>query len=248
MTRDLWFFPLVCGAEDLALAEQLLSGEERQRASRFRFDTHRRRFIVRRAMRRIVLGQLTATPPDAVRFDASDTGKPALGGSGSGLEFSTSHSDDLGLLATSGSAVGADIESVGRTIDHLRFAAHHFTDEEYGEIARHRGDSLRIAFFNCWTAKEGYLKALGLGLTRSLKSFSVQCAPGKRPGLIRDADDPSASARWQFSRYGDGVAIATVVTAAGGGAPETVIHTLAPDTLAARVPVEVATPGRWQES
>lgn len=248
MTSELWFFPLDCDSASLAEGEQLLSDEERNRANRFRFDEHRRRFLVRRAMRRIVLGRLAGTDPAAVRFEAADHGKPRLSGIESAPEFSASHSADLGLLVTGSRVVGADLEQLDRPMDYLRFAEHHFTEEEHNEIARHRGDRRRIAFFNCWTAKEAYLKALGQGLTRSLRSFAVRCEPGGKPGLINDADDPSATARWHFTRYGDGSAIATVVTAANEATPDEVVHTLARESLVERLPVAATIQDRWQES
>jgi 4'-phosphopantetheinyl transferase len=248
MTSELWFFPLQCDGAMLAEGEQLLSDDERHRASRFRFDEHRRRFIVRRAMRRIVLGRLAGTDPAAVRFETSEHGKPRLAGIESALEFSASHSGDLGLVVTGSRVVGADLEVLDRPMDYLRFAEHHFTREEHSEIARHHGDRLRIAFFNCWTAKEAYLKALGHGLTRSLESFAVRCEPGGNAGLIRDSDDPSATRCWHFTRYGDGSAIATVVTPATEARPDIVIHILGIDSLVERVPVAAPTQARWQES
>lgn len=58
--------------------------------------------------------------------------------------------------------VGVDIESIG-PFD-LRLAKELFTEEEYQEVLVNE-DSL-AAFYDIWTLKESYIKAVGQGLSK----------------------------------------------------------------------------------
>ena len=84
------------------------------------------------------------------------------------LHFSLSHCDDLAVCAISNHPVGVDAE-LPRCSASL--AQRHFHPEE--AAFSHDPDKLcRI-----WTAKEAFLKALGLGLTVPLNSFLVRILP-----------------------------------------------------------------------
>jgi len=54
------------------------------------------------------------------------------------------------------------------------------------------------AFFAAWTRKEAYLKALGVGLAKSLDSFSVSLGAGSSGKLVWCADHPRAPQTWHF--------------------------------------------------
>ena len=61
-----------------------------------------------------------------------------------------------------------------------------------------RGPRKEEAFFNCWTRKEAYLKAVGEGLAAPLDSFDVTLALGEPPRMLTLKGDAERAARWFF--------------------------------------------------
>jgi 4'-phosphopantetheinyl transferase len=153
-------FPLDAGARTVVQLLALLDDEERRRAERFRFAEHRRRFIVRRGMLRLILASHAGTPPGEVRFANGAHGKPCLAApeAARALGFSASSSQALGAVALAqGRTLGLDIERLRPDRDH-ELIARQFTEEEAAELAN-LGPQARVAgFFSLWTCKEAYLK------------------------------------------------------------------------------------------
>ena len=59
-------------------------------------------------------------------------------------------------------------------------------------------DSRERAFFDCWTRKEAFVKAIGEGLSHPLDSFDVTLAPDDEPALLRLAVAPNEHDRWSL--------------------------------------------------
>ena len=62
-----------------------------------------------------------------------------------------------------------------------------FAPAEFRELLSLPADIRPQAFFNCWTRKEAYVKALGAGLQIPLDSFEVSLRPGEAPRFLRGA-------------------------------------------------------------
>lgn len=83
--------------------------------------------------------------------------------------FNISHSKDYVVIACDKNNLGIDIEYIkDRSLDLMEKI---FTLEEQ-EYVLIQQDKIR-AFYEIWTLKESYIKALGLGLYKDLKSFSI---------------------------------------------------------------------------
>jgi len=143
----------------------LLSGEEMDRARRFRHFADRQRFVrCRAALRRILAGYL-GERPEELTILYGRYGKPMLARPlGDELRFSVTHSDGLALVAVASlQEVGVDVERVlPRRLDALtqRFCG----PEELSEIQSLPRDRQLRGFLRLWTAKEAYVKGLGVGL------------------------------------------------------------------------------------
>jgi 4'-phosphopantetheinyl transferase len=168
-----------------------LSPDEQERGARFHFRRDAMRWIVARATLREILGAVPEMEPGAVTFTYGSKGKPSVAASldRREIQFSVSHSSDLAAYAvTAGAPVGVDVERL-RPVDEMDAVAERtFSQRECGAL-RGLPASLRPAgFFNCWTRKEAYIKALGEGLSYPLDRFSVSLAPGA-PACLESVDD-----------------------------------------------------------
>ncbi|WP_267386228.1 4'-phosphopantetheinyl transferase superfamily protein [Sphingomonas sp. GC_Shp_3] len=149
----------------------LLSPEERARAARFAFARDRRRFVVRRARLRQTLARETGVAAERIRYIENGYGKPAL--PGGGPYFSTSHSHELWAVAVSGQDLGVDLERHQPGLDWRDLAAGLFRADERAALdALAPGERLR-GFFDCWSRKEAFVKAIGKGLSYPLDAFAV---------------------------------------------------------------------------
>jgi len=182
--------------EDLA---RHLSDEEWERAGRFHFRYDAIRFAVSRAVLRVGLAECLGVEPSQVVFRRGRYGRPELAPplDRSRLRFSASRSQGLGLYAvTRGRRIGVDVERVRPLPDLDAIAECVFSDDERRRLRRLPPAERLEGFFNCWTRKEAYLKAIGTGLAGSPARFTVSLAPGTPVRLEYAEGDPDAPARW----------------------------------------------------
>ena len=163
LDRDSW----------VKICRPLLSDNELERAERFRFEHLRRRYTIAHGFLRDVLGRYLGRPPQELVFETGEHGKPFI--PGTALQFNLSHSEELAACAvTSGRSVGVDVEFIRDVPELDAIATRFFTGGERERIGR--ADDRRQAFFECWTRKEAYIKAVGGGLSIPLTSFDASAA------------------------------------------------------------------------
>ncbi|MFN8386733.1 MAG: 4'-phosphopantetheinyl transferase superfamily protein [Anaerolineales bacterium] len=183
-------------------SEDSLSADERQRASRFHFDTDCDRYVASHASLRDVLSRYLQCEPHDLKFSANEYGKPFLDRSNDfsrskNIEFNLSHSGDFALIAvTRGRKVGVDVEHIRADIELEDLARRNFSPREVSELMSLPLEQRARGFFNCWTRKEAYIKAQGLGLSMPLDSFDVSL--GEPAALNATRPDENESARWSL--------------------------------------------------
>lgn len=165
----------------------LLNAEEKERARRFHFPLHQKRFIAARSMLRICLGNYLALPAAEIPINYTATKKPyIIHNVRSGVHFNLAHSDDLAVLAvTSAHEIGVDIEKVQATFRES-VAQRFFSEEEYQQLNSLPPSEQAAAFYRIWARKEAIVKAIGKGLTYPLSSFTVSIQPEKETLLIEN--------------------------------------------------------------
>lgn len=196
-----WRARLEVPAEEEAELFTLLSSTERDRAARFRFPEHRRRFAVARARLRELLAGYTGLPAAGVPIGTTGFGKPFLERP-EAFDFSVAHADDRAVYAFARRSVGIDIERVRPIPDMLSLARGFFAASEYEALMGASPDSRPRAFFLCWTRKEAYIKARGLGLRLPLSSFAVSL-DREAPRLLRSDEGPEEPRRWHMASLPD---------------------------------------------
>ena len=202
--------------EQVARWRGLLSDEELRRGDAFRTEEHRLDYIASHAALRFLLAEALDVQPRELRF-VSDSSRSAAGGGGSRikpallqtsegahenlLRFNLSHTRGAALICLSrGREVGVDIE-FRRPMDDLESMARAvMSNVEFEFWSRFDPVQKLPSFYNLWTRKESYLKAIGLGLDRDLHEVTVSASP----------DRPEVSSHWEFDAV-------QVIDQAGGG-------------------------------
>ncbi len=181
---------------------QILSNKEQDRARSFRFPDLTRNFIVDHARLRLLLGAYTQCRPKDLVFTENDFGKPVLTNPGlanRNLHFNLSHTRGLSLLAVClDSEVGIDVEAVRTMDDWQGIAQSHFSQKENAALRNTTESDRQNAFYRCWTRKEAFLKANGLGLSKPLDSFAVSLDPDEFPELLSCEWDSREILRWRL--------------------------------------------------
>lgn len=199
---------------DAGPSRRLLNDAERARADRFIRAEHGRSFTIAHASLRQILSRYLDIVAEAVQFSAAEKGKPRIEGE-TGLQFNLSHSGELALVAvTRGRAVGVDIESMRERSAQRNIAERYFSRGEVNALFALPDAEQSAAFYRCWTRKEAYIKALGLGLSYPLDGFEVSLDESA-PRLVWSKEGEAETKRWTFSNLNPGPGYAGALAAEG---------------------------------
>jgi 4'-phosphopantetheinyl transferase len=179
---------------------QTLAGDERQKGARFYRREDRERFLAVRGALRLILAGYLKTTPQQLRFVYGEHGKPALEKSLShNVRFNVSHSQNLALFAVARNGeVGVDIEAIRSDFDVESIALRYFTSQESAMICAAPAASRREAFFRCWTLKEAYAKACGLGLATIFEQAEISPASQLSEKVTEVHTERERLSRWSI--------------------------------------------------
>lgn len=197
-------------------AAALLSEGERERAQRFAVDEARRQYVITRAALRRLLADRLGISPGEVELTVTARGKPVLGGmqATADLRFNLSHSGDVAIFGfTCGRDIGVDVESAALPRHADAIATRFFSPAELQAYNALDAADRPLGFFNAWTRKEAFIKAIGEGLSYPLDRFDVSLAPGVPARLIRVDSTMGAAEDWpviSFTPFPDYVAAVVI--------------------------------------
>ena len=224
---DLWY--TACNRVDQRLLEaywELLSPDETERAQRFHFDRDRHLYLTAHAMLRTVLSRYSPVEPQRWEFETEGNGKPRVAkppAAEQTLQFNLSHTRGLAVCAvTCERRIGVDVESLSRQPNILGLAKRYFAPSESANVAALPEDRRHGRFFEYWTLKESYIKAIGTGLATPLDRFSFDLDAQGPPGIafIEGVEDEPAD--WQFAQFCIGAGFQGALAIQAAPAPLTV--------------------------
>ena len=202
-TEEIHLIPvrLSAGPEVEMTARSILPEEDLAQAADLLNPERRRRFLQTQALLRTLIagylshGREPVTPSEIV-LHRGPSGKPHLP-SRAPLHFNLSHSGSLAVFAFSlDTEIGVDAEEL-RPMPHAHeIADRFFAPEESADFRRLTKNAdpkhVQQLFFSCWTRKEAYVKAIGIGLDFPLDRFRVSLNPRQPSALLRIDDDDKA--------------------------------------------------------
>ena len=180
----------------------LLSDDERKQAALFHFDDDRLRYIVTRAMVRTVLSRYAEVKPSDWAFEPNRYGRPGIARqhaeAAGDLRFNLSHTRGLIVLGVVRAAeLGVDVENLERQ-PALSIAERYFSPVEAAELAALKPEEQGRRFFEYWTLKESYIKALGKGIAHTLERFTFDFPSATTLRLTVDPALGDDAQRWHF--------------------------------------------------
>jgi 4'-phosphopantetheinyl transferase len=182
----------------------LLSPEEQARHARFHFAADQRTFLVAHGLVRRLLGELTGSAPQQLAFAIGEHGRPELSGpaAASGVRFNLSHTRGRVACAfTRGADVGVDVEETGRDVRLLEVAERVYSDAELESLRALDPQEQRRRFFELWTLKEAYIKAIGKGFSAPLRAITFHAQAGDPVPLSLGADISDVASSYACRRF-----------------------------------------------
>lgn len=156
---------------EFAAFQALASPGRRERAGRFLRREDASRALVAEALLRLA-ARAAGSDLDGATLHLNRYGKPFV--ADAGFEFNLAHSGEWVICATDAEEIGVDVErhhEIGSGI-----AEHFFSRAENAFLAGLAQQAARLrAFFDIWSLKESYIKAIGKGLSCPLDGFA--CLP-----------------------------------------------------------------------
>ncbi len=202
----------------------LLSEEERVKADRFIFPHDRDCFVAAHALVRVALSDYFARAPQDWSFVTNAWGKPRVDANdGSArLCFNLSHTrGHVAVAVALDREVGVDVERIAPSRADEEVARQLFAPAEFAAFQEEPEGGRAEAFFDVWTLKEAYIKAVGLGVALPLKDFAFTRDPLRISFAPTLEDTPS---RWLFRRFRPEPDVAMALAARRGPGAEPVVN------------------------
>lgn len=163
--------------------KQLLTEEELYDISKLKRSNEQHTKLIARAFLRNVLSRYTNIPANELIFKRSLHGKPEIANEGVNLSFNLSHSGDIIVCAVAKYLnIGVDVEKIRYKVSLTKENDFIFNPIESSDMSTFIGVDKQRRFFDYWTLKESFVKALGAGLTFPLNKVSF--VPGKTKAAI----------------------------------------------------------------
>ncbi|PZD94790.1 4-phosphopantetheinyl transferase [Paenibacillus sambharensis] len=207
--------------EELLLRERALpnfSPARRSKVEAYRQTDDRVRSMVGELLVRVYAAERWALLDLEQLRSSNSYGKPGLSGRPD-CQYNVSHSGQWVAAVFDFAPVGIDVEQI-HTVD-LAIADRFFSRSE-AEFLRAQPHSQQLdCFFELWTLKESYIKAVGAGMSIPLDSFSFTLHRNGEIELHAETG-PAARENWRFGQYNVDPGYKLAVCSLGQDLPERV--------------------------
>jgi len=169
---DIWQIDLDRPTTDKRSLLLSLDKEETERYQKRQNKLQSSYLLSHAACRQILAHYLKLTATE-ITYKKNQHGKPLLDHK-TPLNFNMSHSRDKAIVAvTSHSTIGVDIEFSDKNTGWQKIVPRYFHPDEINYLFAQPKDLQKQTFFQIWTRKEAFIKAIGTGFATALASFSV---------------------------------------------------------------------------
>ena len=197
----LWFVDKKNHKDRLTSYWSILNELEKEKATKYRFEKDRDCSIIARGVIRMLLGNYLKIHPKDVKLKLGEFGKPFLNEL-SDIQFNVSHSAETIVLAfIKKDKIGVDVEHTKRNIEVNTIAKQFFSKEEITALFSLDEKFQKQAFYNCWTRKEAFIKALGSGLSFPLDEFVVSLDSTKNAQLLETKWNLKEKENWTLKSF-----------------------------------------------
>lgn len=160
----------------------IMDCQEKEKAAQYRFYEDRMRYMAGKICTRILL--MRYLNENSIVFLTHELGKTyhkKVFGKQS-INFNISHSGEIVLLVFAYEMkVGIDVQKINEYLEYKEMANNFFSPVEAQDV---NCGNIKL-FFQYWSAKEAYLKALGIGLGNGMDFFSVKGNVIEENGIIK---------------------------------------------------------------
>jgi 4'-phosphopantetheinyl transferase len=200
---DIWLARDVQLHDPRLLADfaSMLTPQERAKVERRHFPHDRHQQLITRGLQRTVLSRyMPARAPAEWRFELESRGRPRIAAAqnDAGLHFNLAHARGLVAMAVARfPEVGVDVEEFRERRAPFAVARRYFSGAEVDEMESLPEDARAKRFFQLWTLKEAWLKAVGTGLVVRLDRISFLGLGTRMRFDLADARNSD----WHFTQF-----------------------------------------------
>lgn len=172
--------------DDYLYLKKFVSKERREKAEKYYFLQDRIRSIYAELL--LVYGFYQCYRENLeINIFYNEYGKPYIR-SNKKFYYSISHSGDWVVIAYGDTEIGVDVENIHENYDAISNRC--FTDIEKEWISKDDTISKNQKMTFIWTLKEAYLKYIGTGLYKSMKTFSIDM---KNKNVVDEIGKPTSN-------------------------------------------------------
>ncbi len=152
-----------------------ISTEKCERIRKYRKYEDALRTLVGDILVRYLLCKRLRITNQKLTFGVNEHGKPYLTNYNN-IEYNISHSGEWVICTIDDLPIGIDIEKI-KPID-MKISKRFFSNEEVKSFMNKKIVDREAYFYDLWTLKESYIKAVGKGLSIPLDSFTIRIRKG----------------------------------------------------------------------